>query len=157
MKILKLLLTILIFATFTALQNSNAQAIQEFKVKGFSQHYADCLGEGGVGSITLHNVYIYDNAGKLKVLHTNITDGWFVGATSGTLYKVIDTHKYSEQINENNLQGTNKYQITFMLISPKNGKSFPGRANLQLTTNALGKLTVERWEIDLCFELPFEE
>ena len=75
MKTLKLLLTILTFATLIAVQSSNAQAIQEFKVKPFSQHYADWLGEGGVGSITFHNVYLYDRTGKLKALHTNITDG----------------------------------------------------------------------------------
>ena len=112
----------------------------------------DCLDEGGAGSITLHNVLLYDKSGNPKALHSNIVEGWFVGEKSGTVYKVIDTHKYSQQIRDNNMQQTNKYQIAFKLISPKNGKSFQGYANLQLTINALGRLTVDREEIDLCFD-----
>ena len=157
MKTFKELLTILILSTFVGLQISNAQAIQEFKKKTFDRYYFDCLEEGGAGSITFHHVYLYDKAGNLKALHSNIVEGWFVGATSGTVYKVIDTHKYSQKINKNNLQQTSKYQIAFKLISPKNGKFFPGYANLQLSYNALGKLTVERWDIDLCFDPPLED
>ena len=154
MKILNVFITVL---AFVALQNSSAQAIQEFKEKPFDRYYFDCLNEGGAGSITFHNVLLYDKSGNLKRLHSRVVQGWFVGKESGTVYKVIDTHKYSLQIHENNLQLTTKYQIAFKLISPKNGKFFPGYANLQLSYNALGKLTVERWDIDLCFDPPLED
>ena len=157
MKILKVFFAVLVFAAFVALQNSSAQAVQEFEEKSFDRYYFDCLKEGGAGSITLHNVYLYDKAGNLKALHSNIIEGWFVGEESGMVYKVIDSHKYSQQIHKNNLQQTSKYQIAFKLISPKNGKSFPGYANLQMTYNALGKLTVYRWDIDLCFDPPIED
>ena len=157
MKILKAFFTFLVLSAVIALQSSFAQAVQEFEVKPFERYYFDCLEEGGAGSITFHHVLIYDKNGSLKKLHSNIVDGWFVGAESGTVFKVVDTHKYSEQIHENNLQQTNKYQIAFKLISPANGKSFQGYANLQLTYNANGQLRVERWEIDLCFDPPLGE
>ena len=150
MKILKVFLTVLTFVALVALQNSGAQAIQEFTERPFGGYF-DCLDEGGTGSITFHHVLLYDKSDKLKALHSNIVEGWFVGE-SGTVYKVILTRKYSQQIRDNNMQQTDKLQITFKLISPKNGKSFQGYANLQFTINALGRLTVEREEIDLCFD-----
>jgi hypothetical protein len=157
MRHLRFLFVLVLLAAFISVQDSKAQAIQEFEVKSFDRYYFDCLGEGGAGSITFHHLYLYDKSGDLKALHSNIVEGWFVGAESGTVYKVIDTHKYSQQTHKNNLQQTSKYQISFKLISPKNGKSFPGYANLQETYNALGEMTVYRWEIDLCFEPPKEE
>ena len=157
MKILNVFVTILAFVAFIGFQNSSAQAIHEYIEKPFDGYYFDCLNEGGAGSITFHNVLLYDKSGNLKALHSNIVEGWFVGAESGTVYKVIDTHKYSQQTHKSNLQQTSKYQISFKLISPKNGKSFPGYANLQQTYNAHGEMTVHRWEIDLCFEPPIED
>jgi len=154
MKILNVFVTILAFVAFIGFQNSSAQAIHEYIEKPFDGYYFDCLNEGGAGSITFHNVLLYDKSGNLKRLHSRVVQGWFVGKESGTVYKVIDTHKYSLQIHENNLQLTTKYQIAFKLISPKNGKSFQGYANAQLSYNAFGKLTIERWEIDVCFPTP---
>jgi hypothetical protein len=155
MKILNVFVTVLAFVALIGFQNSSAQAIHEYKEKPFDGHYFDCLEEGGAGSITFHNVLLYDKSGNLKRLHSRIVKGWFVGKESGTVYKVIDSHKYSLQFNENNLQLTTKYQVAFKLISPKNGKSFQGYANMQLSYNALGELTIERSEVDLCFPLPF--
>ena len=157
MKQLRFLIVFIFFAAFISIQDSKAQAVQEFEEKSFDRYYFDCLGEGGAGSIIIHHVYLFDKLGNLKAIHSNIIEGWFVGAESGTVYKVIDTHKYSQQIHKNNLQTTGKYQISFKLISPKNGKSFPGYANLQQTFNAHGEMTVYRWEIDLCFDPQIEE
>ena len=129
MKNLKFLfVTVLAFVALIGFQNSSAQAIHEYIEKSFDGYYFDCLKEGGAGSITFHNVLLYDKSGNLKRLHSRVVQGWFVGKESGTVYKVIDTHKYSLQINENNLQKTTKYQVAFKLISPKNGKSFKGYA-----------------------------
>lgn len=104
-----------------------------------------CTGEWLTGSVTIHTV-VREVHPPVFSIHQDAV-GPFTGVTSGLEYRLLGSANREINVNPNNDQSVNSFELRSLAVSQTDADDFVMSISEQLTITADGTITVDRIDV----------